>query len=83
MLANSINDILKINNENIIIIEYPNLESHNIPNHLLQESDINILVLRADKSWKETHEILLRKIKAQIKEPELQIYLNMVLIKVY
>lgn len=77
MLANSINDILKINNEDIIIIEYPNLESHNIPNHLLQESDINILVLRADKSWKETHEILLRKIKAQIKEPELQIYLNM------
>lgn len=37
LLSNSITDIYNQTNEDIVIVEYPNLESNNVPTKLLQK----------------------------------------------
>nr|MBP9602457.1 hypothetical protein [Lutibacter sp.] len=66
MLAKSIKELYSLNEEDIILVEYPNMESYNVSNSLLQEANLNLLVLRADRSWKETNNILYQKLKNQV-----------------
>lgn len=76
MLAQSVKDLYTPGDEDILIIEYPNLKSNNVSSKLLQEADLNLMVVRANRAWKETDKIILNRIKNQLKETPLQFYLN-------
>ncbi|MBP9579387.1 MAG: hypothetical protein KBE39_07590 [Parabacteroides sp.] len=76
MLAKSIKELYSLNEEDIVLVEYPNMESYNVSNALLQEANVNLLVLRADRSWKETNNILYQKLKNQVGKTPLFTLLN-------
>ncbi len=77
-LAKSVRDLYSVGDEDILIVEYPSLKNSTIPQELLQEANININVARADRGWKETDRILFDKLKNQIGETPLFVYLNRV-----
>ena len=76
LLSNSITDIYNQTNEDIVIVEYPNLESNNVPTKLLQEANINLLILSADRAWRNTDQVLFERLKSQIGKSNLATYLN-------
>lgn len=75
-LAKSIIDLYTPGDEDILILEYPNLREANISPKLLQEANLNILVARADRGWKETDKLLVQKLEQQVAQAPLYVYLN-------
>lgn len=76
LLAESISDICTLNNEDILIVEYPSLKGHNVPNKLLEEANLNLLVTRADRAWKDADKLIYTKLNEQIGNTPLYFYLN-------
>jgi uncharacterized protein involved in exopolysaccharide biosynthesis len=76
LLANSIEDLYKNLNEDIVIVEYPNLEANNVPTKLLQEANLNLLILSANRAWRNTDQVLFDRIKHQTGDAPLCTYLN-------
>ena len=75
-LAKSITDFYTPDKEDILIVEYPNLRDSNIPPQLLQEANLNILIARADRGWKETDKLLVEKLQQQVAQVPLYVYLT-------
>lgn len=75
-LAKSITDFYTPGKEDILLVEYPNLRDSNIPPQLLQEANLNILVARADRGWKETDKLLVGKLQQQVAQAPLYVYLT-------
>lgn len=75
-LAKSVTDLYTSGNEDILIVEYPNLRDANIPLELLQEANLNILIARADRGWKETDKLLTEKLQLQVAQTPLYLYLT-------
>jgi len=75
-LAKNITDFYTPNQEDILIIEYPNLREANISPNLLQEACLNILIARADRGWKETDKLLVEKLQQQVAQTPLYVYLT-------
>lgn len=82
---NHLNSYLKMENLDIIrsnskvdlcIIEHPTLKDSSIPTPYLKEAALNLIVARADKGWTETHQILFNRLKLQVDNEALFIYLN-------
>lgn len=76
LLAQSAHDLYTSNNEDILIVEYPDLQNHSVPNDLLQEANLNLLVARANRGWKDADKVLMDKLKNQCEGKPLYIYLN-------
>lgn len=76
LLAESVCDLYTPNDEDIVIVEYPNMKRCSISNELLQESNLNLLVTRANRGWKDADKQLMDKLKIQTGETPLYIYLN-------
>ncbi len=76
LLANTVTDIYTPRKEEILIVEYPNLETNNVPTKLLQEANLNLLILSADRAWRNTDQVLFERIKSQIGNAPLCTYLN-------
>ena len=76
LLAENIRDISPNLNEDVLIVEYPNLKDNNVPSKLLEEANLNLLVTRADRSWKEADKLIYEKLKTQTGETPLYFYLN-------
>lgn len=76
LLAQSINDIYTFSEEDIIIVEHPDLKSNTIPNKMLEQADLNLLVARATRSWKTSDKQACDKIKKQANIAVIYIYLN-------
>ena len=75
-LAKSITDLYTPGEEDIIIVEYPSLRDANIAPELLQEANLNIVVARADRGWKETDKLLIEKLQQQVAKTPLYTYLT-------
>ena len=75
-LAKSITDLYTSEEEDILIVEYPNLREASISPELLQEANLNILVARADRGWKETDKLLSEKLSQQVGKTPLYVYLT-------
>ena len=75
-LAKSITDLYTSEEEDILIVEYPNLREASISLELLQEANLNILVARADRGWKETDKLLSEKLSQQVGKTPLYVYLT-------
>lgn len=75
-LAKSVTDLYVPNGEDIIVVEYPNLRDANISPELLQEANLNLLIARADRGWKETDKLLTEKLQQQVAGTPLYLYLT-------
>ena len=69
ILANDIKDICPdiLPNE-IAIIEYPNLDDNSIPPGLLNMGTINLLVTRANRTWKDIDQKALKELQSQLND---------------
>ena len=69
IMANGIKDICPdiLPNE-IAIIEYPNLDDNSIPPGLLNMGTINLMVTRANRTWKDVDQKALKELQEQLKD---------------
>ena len=69
IMANDIKDICPdiLPNE-IAIIEYPNLDDNSIPSGLLNMGTINLMVTRANRTWKDVDQKALKELQGQLKD---------------
>ena len=69
IMANDIKDICPdiLPNE-IAIIEYPNLDDNSIPSGLLNMGTVNMLVTRANRTWKDVDQKALKELLSRLKD---------------
>ena len=69
IMAKDIKDICPdiLPNE-IAIIEYPNLDDNSVPPALLNMGTINLLVTRANRTWKDVDQKALKELQSQLKD---------------
>jgi uncharacterized protein involved in exopolysaccharide biosynthesis len=69
IMAKDIKDICPdiLPNE-IAIIEYPNLDDNSIPPGLLNMGTINLMVTRANRTWKDVDQKALKELQGQLKD---------------
>ena len=69
IMANDIKDICPdiLPNE-IAIIEYPNLDDNSIPSGLLNMGTINLMITRANRTWKDVDQKALKELQSQLKD---------------
>jgi uncharacterized protein involved in exopolysaccharide biosynthesis len=78
IMAKDIKDICPdiLPNE-IAIIEYPNLDDNSIPSGLLNMGTINLLVTRANRTWKDVDQKALKELQSQLENQDtLYMYLT-------
>jgi uncharacterized protein involved in exopolysaccharide biosynthesis len=65
LLAGSVNDLCKQTDDttDILIVEYPPLKECLTPEKLINEATINLVIAKADKTWKLTDQLLLNELK--------------------
>jgi len=71
IMARDIKDICPdiLPNE-IAIIEYPNLDDNSIPSGLLNMGTINLMVTRANRTWKDVDQKALKELQTQLKDQD-------------
>ena len=69
IMANDIKDICPdiLPNE-IAIIEYPNLDDNSVPSGLLNMGTVNLMVTRANRTWKDVDQKALKELQSQLKD---------------
>lgn len=69
IMANDIKDICPdiLPNE-LAIIEYPNLDDNSIPSGLLNMGTVNLMVTRANRTWKDVDQKALKELQLQLKD---------------
>ena len=69
IMAKDIKDICPdiLPNE-IAIIEYPNLDDNSVPTSLLNMGTINLLVTRANRTWKDVDQKALKELQSQLED---------------
>ena len=69
IMAKDIKDICPdiLPNE-IAIIEYPNLDDNSIPSGLLNMGTINLMVTRANRTWKDVDQKALKELQSQLED---------------
>ena len=78
IMAKDIKDICPdiLPNE-IAIIEYPNLDDNSIPSGLLNMGTVNLMVTRANRTWKDVDQKALKELEAQLENKDtLYMYLT-------
>lgn len=77
MLANSISDLVDIDSD-IILFEFPAAGEYPIPSTILQECNINLIITRSTRTWKNKDSIILDQLKSASDNISTQIILNKV-----
>ena len=69
IMANDIKDICPdiLPNE-IAIIEYPNLDDNSVPSGLLNMGTVNLMVTRANRTWKDVDQKALKELQSRLKD---------------
>ena len=69
IMAEGIKDICPdiLPNE-IAIIEYPNLDDNSVPSGLLNMGTVNLMVTRANRTWKDVDQKALKELQSQLKD---------------
>lgn len=69
--ANSLKDLCPdLEADEIALVEYPILKNNPLPPSLLNEASINILIVRANRTWKDTDQLMYNRL-LNIKEKEI------------
>lgn len=78
LLADNIKDLCKdIDKEDILLVEHPPLHKYSVSPALLKEATMNLMIARANRTWKSTDQMIYDKMATTIgKDAPLFIYLN-------
>lgn len=76
ILSNNLSEIYDYDNEDIVLVEHSSLRKHAIPVGLLREASINLVVVRADKYWRDIDKIAFDRLIAQAEDSPIQLYLT-------
>lgn len=78
IMSTSIRDLCSdILPDEIAIIEYPNLIDHSIPTALLNLGTVNLMVTRANRTWKDVDQKALKELQSQLENKDsLYMYLT-------
>lgn len=78
--AQQLSDFWKLNQAeetpDIILVEYPAINTASIPLPTLQKADVNVLVANACRLWRSSDNVTIQPIKEAIGETPLYLYLN-------
>jgi len=74
--SKSVRDLYIHEEEDILLVEYPAMKQSFVPGTLLKEANINILVARATRTWKNTDRNLLENLKEHSQSTPVRIVLN-------
>ena len=67
IMSTSIKDLCPdILPDEIAIVEYPNLNDHSIPSSLLNMGTVNLMVTRANRTWKDIDQKALKEVQSQL-----------------
>jgi capsular polysaccharide biosynthesis protein len=78
ILSRKFSELYEFANEDIIIVEHRSILESSIPVGLLREASINLIVVRADKVWREVDATALERLKQQAQSAPVTLYLNQV-----
>jgi uncharacterized protein involved in exopolysaccharide biosynthesis len=76
LLARNIDDLSVSESEDLFIVEYPPLKESSVPKDLLQQANINLLAIRATRTWKDADKILFKNLTDQVQSTPVCIVLN-------
>ncbi len=76
ILSRKFSELYEFANEDIIIVEHKSILESSIPVGLLREAAINLIVVRADKVWREIDATALDRLKQQAQNAPVTLYLN-------
>lgn len=76
ILAEHLQDLSSSQEEDMILVEYPPLNTYPVPASLLQEADINLLILRASRTWKDADQLSFKKLTKQAGNSPVFLYLT-------
>ena len=63
IMAKTIEDLCpELQSDEVLIVEYPPMDKHEVPVALLNQGTVNILVSRANRTWKETDQRILNSV---------------------
>lgn len=67
---------VSLSEADVLLIEYPPLSTSAVPKELLQDAALNIVVSRADRTWKDTDQLLFEKIGEQAGSAPVRLFLT-------
>lgn len=71
VMAQSVKDLCPdIRDNEILIVEYPNLADHSISPALLNMGTVNLMITRANRTWKNTDQQTLNNVKSMLENKE-------------
>lgn len=76
LLSNNLYDFYDYDNEDVIMVEHRSILKSAIPAGLLKEASLNLVIVRADKVWRDIDKIALDRLKVQAQDTPVQIYLT-------
>lgn len=76
ILSSNLSDIYDFVDEDIVLVEHNSIQKSAIPVGLLREASLNLLILRADKAWRDIDVIAFERLKTQVKSTPLMLFLN-------
>ena len=76
ILSNNLSQLYDYENEDIIIVEHKPVKYSAIPVGLLREASLNLLLVRADKVWKDIDKIAFDRLKEQVEDTPIMLYLT-------
>lgn len=83
LLAKELSDIVKdkpnqtpLADADVVLVEYPPLNEHTTPRELLRQGILNLMVIPANRTWKDTDQMLFEKCAAQSGNIPTEICLN-------
>ena len=76
ILSSNLSQLYDYENEDIILVEHKPVKYSAIPVGLLREASLNLLVVRADKVWKDIDKIAFDRLQEQAEDTPLMLYLT-------
>ena len=67
---------MSLSDADVIIVEYPPLAKCSVPAALLREAALNLMVTRANRTWKDTDQLLYDRVCELSGATPLYLYLN-------
>ena len=76
ILSNNLSELYDYDNEDVILVEHQSIRKSAIPVGLLREASLNLVIIRADKVWRDIDKIAFERLKEQSNNAPLMLYLT-------
>jgi len=76
LFAEKLDDFTPKNGEQVTFVEYPPLEESAIPENLLKNAYVNLLIVRSNRTWRDVDRVLFKNLSDQTQDVPLYLVLN-------